>query len=86
MSLPACCGGDQLAIEGSIGVGIAVGDGIVYWYVLTPKIAAPTVMVSVTTPRCWLREMLETAVFLRLMRRPELMVAGWNLEIEAPIN
>ena len=49
-----------------------------------PKMAAPTVMVSVTTPRDWPRAMLETALRskARLVRRPELWVEGWNREIE----
>jgi hypothetical protein len=46
--------------------------------------AAPTVMVSVTMPRDWPRAMLEAVLrsIARLMRRPELRVAGWNREIE----
>lgn len=49
-----------------------------------PKMAAPTVMVSVTTPRDWPRAMLEAVLrsMVRLMRRPELRAAGWNREIE----
>ena len=49
-----------------------------------PMMAAPTVMVSVTTPRDWPRAMLEAVLrsMARLMMRPELRVAGWNREIE----
>ena len=49
-----------------------------------PRTAAPTVMVSVTMPRDWPRAMLEAVLrsIARLMRRPELRVAGWNREIE----
>ena len=51
-----------------------------------PRMAAPIVMVSVATPRDWLRAMTETALrsmaLLLFMRRPELRVAGWNRVIE----
>lgn len=49
-----------------------------------PRTAAPMLMVSVTMPRDWPRVMLEAVLrsMARLMRRPELRVAGWNREID----
>lgn len=49
-----------------------------------PRMAAPMVTVSVATPRDWPRAMLEAVLrsIARLMRRPELRLAGWNREIE----
>jgi hypothetical protein len=46
--------------------------------------AAPTVMVSVTTPRDWPRAMLEATLrsVMRLVRSPDLWTEGWNREIE----
>jgi len=49
-----------------------------------PRMAAPTVMVSVTTPRDCPRAMLEAVLRrrVRLIRRPEVRELGWNREIE----
>ena len=54
-----------------------------------PRIAAPTLMASVATPRDWVRAILEAVLrsMVWLMRRPELRVAGWNrvIEVAGPV-
>jgi hypothetical protein len=49
-----------------------------------PRMAAPTVMVSVTTPRDCPRAMLEAVLRrrARLIKRPEVRELGWNREME----